>query len=115
MLRHTNRSLLTSLWLIAMTSGCGDQATITVSDPDASTVWADLDGVYPVRWEGSEAEEHIYLYKGEELVKELAIYLSEDGYPFVLHPAVGGGPDYRIKVQDENGNFGFSESFSIPR
>ena len=101
--------ILIGLFLCA----CGDKDIIDVSIPDASTEWTSLQGAHPVKWENAKAMEHVFLYKGEEKLFELPIYISDDGDVIVRHPKVEPGSGYRIKIEDEKANFGYSEAFKI--
>lgn len=102
-----------SLLFLAGSAGCGGGATITVTEPSSSTVWLASEGIHTIKWTGAQAQERVFLYKGEEEVSELDLYLGDDGEVVVRHPEVEDGSDYRIRVEDHESNAGFSGFFSI--
>ena len=94
----------------------GNKEIITVTNPDASTVWVEFQTNTSCDWNNAKGETvYIEIYKG---VAYFGIYQEEtanDGSS-IRTAALGNwgtGTDYRLKVIDEKDNFGWSEFFSI--
>jgi len=99
------------------------QSVITITDPTTGTVWTHFETDLPVAWEYPAMLEvlqgdtvSITLYDGDELVAVLAestpndgSWLYEEAVPMSWHP----GGEYRITIEDELGNFGWSEYFEV--
>ena len=96
---------------------------ISVTDPDTSTVWVQLETDLPIAWEYpsrvgtlSGDSVSITLFEGANLVDILASSTANDGY-WVFEDNVStawvAGSKYRIYIEDNLANYGWSENFTI--
>ncbi len=102
--------------------GWSDEFTIdswpafSVDDPNESTIWLHGDTSVAVEWDGTADSIMAELYKADSLIDTLLDWQSSSR---VFHrdstvPARWGqGEDYRIRVQGDDGNYGWSDPFSI--
>ena len=99
---------------------------IDVTEPESSTVWTHFESGYPVSWQnpslhGREAplagdSVSIALYDGDDFVELLCISTLNDGEWILDEPvsyAWGYGADFRIKIIDTYGDFGWSDYFTV--
>jgi len=91
----------------------------SVTSPTSSTTWTHYQGGNTVSWDNPSGLQSdsvaIQLYKGDELVGELVPLTSNTGM-VTLDPISKdyvAGTDYRVKVVDEYGDWGWSEEFTI--
>ncbi|MCK5035511.1 MAG: T9SS type A sorting domain-containing protein, partial [Candidatus Sabulitectum sp.] len=106
-----------------------NEEVITVTEPDASTIWEHFDTDLPVSWEypallGSASvfgalsgdEVRIVLYHDTTLVDTLVASTDNDGswaYAGPVPISWTPGTNYKIYIEDDLGNFGWSESFEV--
>ena len=101
-----------------------NQEVITVTDPTSSTTWEHYETNTQVVWNYpaidaplSGDEVLLQLYSGATYVADYSggyitntgTYTRTEG----INPAWGTGSNYRIKVLDNLGNFGWSDSFTV--
>jgi len=90
---------------------------ITVTYPTSSTVWYHGEQETYVLWEGAVGPTvHVDLYKGGFFVDLYHGETNNDGNAgrtTPIFPNCGTGDDFQLKVVDTQGNYGFSEEFTI--
>ena len=93
---------------------------ITVLSPNASTTWAHYEygteaiWEYPAVLSGDSIQ--IDIYKNGTYLGAYSEMILNDGqysHPGVVSALWGSGDDYQLKIYDNQGNFGWSEEFSI--
>ncbi|MCF7918666.1 MAG: SUMF1/EgtB/PvdO family nonheme iron enzyme [Candidatus Cloacimonetes bacterium] len=91
-----------------------DGSSIEVTNPNSSTIWYQESDFY-IEWSGSEADHvEVIIYQDENEIGICHQLTLNDG---ICHGLVesywGTGSNFRVKVVDDNGEFGWSEEFRI--
>lgn len=101
------------------------QQVITVTEPDDETVWTHFETALPVNWQYpamrgasplSGDSVCIEIFSGDSLLAALAESIPNTGSWVTTEPVPKSwepDTDYRIRVTDNLGNFGYSEYFAI--
>lgn len=89
---------------------------ITVSNPTASTIWTEFQFDTDCDWSGAVGDSiYIDIYKADVFVAMYHNWTANDGH-CSQNDALGDwgtGSDFQLKVIDTEGNFGFSDYFTI--
>jgi hypothetical protein len=98
------------------TENNGNEEIINVTNPTASTIWLENDTNTSCDWNNAEGETiHIEIYKAEAYLGVYSDETENDG-SVTRVSALGNwgtGTDYRLKVIDDDDNFGWSAYFTI--
>jgi hypothetical protein len=90
---------------------------IEVTYPGFTDVWMYMQGNTHVEWSGAEGESvRIDIYRNDEFFLEYLGWVPNNGYATrtgYLHPACHGSGYYQIRVEDDAGNSGISDYFTI--
>ena len=99
------------------------QDVITITDPSSGTIWTHFETDLPVDWEYPAVLEalqgdsvSITLYDGDDIVEVLTASTYNDGtwlYEETVPMSWQPGTEYRISIEDNLGNYGWSEYFEV--
>ena len=91
--------------------------TINVTEPNSTTIWYHEAGIQKaIMWTNATGSQiRALIYKNEEYLDIAHDWTANDGEAYFSWDisAWGTGSDYKIKVEDNNDNFGWSNEFTI--
>lgn len=89
---------------------------IKIVYPNSSTILKQGDSTY-VEWQGAEGSRvNIFIYKGDVFIGEFIKSGENNGHAYRLTPipySWSAGNDFKLIIEDESGNVGMSENFTI--
>jgi len=90
---------------------------ITVFYPVSGDVLDYMQGGTHVEWAGAEGDlVRMDIYKDGAYFVDYLGWVANNGYAVrtdYLHPACHGSGHYQIRIEDDNGNYGISDEFTI--
>ena len=91
--------------------------TINVTEPNSTTIWYHEAGIQKaIMWTNATGSQiRALIYKNEEYLDIAHDWTANDREAYFSwdFSAWGTGSDYKIKVEDNNDNFGWSNEFTI--